>query len=162
MRWRDRCYTRIDDDTWTNILISRVTFWTVLVSLKYSFHHKNGSKTNNRNKKRKQRNKIGHELNQLLTVYTKHNNSNSAGSRICHKSFIFIFVLYINKQSVAYLKSTHAYHGTAAAHKNTYGLCSVQLDLEVLEIKQVQKVLWTRKGMRATVVTVGHCTHALS
>jgi len=26
--------------------------------------------------------------------------------------------------------------------------------------KQVRKVLWTRKGMRATVVTAGHCTHA--
>jgi len=26
--------------------------------------------------------------------------------------------------------------------------------------KQVRKVLWTRKGVRATVVTAGHCTHA--
>jgi len=26
--------------------------------------------------------------------------------------------------------------------------------------KQVRKVLWTRKGVRATVVTTGHCTHA--
>jgi len=26
--------------------------------------------------------------------------------------------------------------------------------------KQVQKVLWTQKGVRATAVTVGHCTHA--
>jgi len=26
--------------------------------------------------------------------------------------------------------------------------------------KQVRKVLWTRKGVRATVVTSGHCTHA--
>jgi len=26
--------------------------------------------------------------------------------------------------------------------------------------EQVRKVLWTRKGVRATVVTAGHCTHA--
>jgi len=26
--------------------------------------------------------------------------------------------------------------------------------------KQVRKVLWTRKGVRTTVVTAGHCTHA--
>jgi len=26
--------------------------------------------------------------------------------------------------------------------------------------KQVRKVLWTRKGVRATVVTADHCTHA--
>ena len=26
--------------------------------------------------------------------------------------------------------------------------------------KQVQSVLWTRKRVRATVVTAGHCTHA--
>jgi len=27
-------------------------------------------------------------------------------------------------------------------------------------VKQVRKVLWTRKGVRATVVTAGHCRHA--
>jgi len=27
-------------------------------------------------------------------------------------------------------------------------------------MKQVRKVLWTRKGVRATVVTAGNCTHA--
>ena len=26
--------------------------------------------------------------------------------------------------------------------------------------EQVRKVLWTRNGVRATVVTAGHCTHA--
>jgi len=26
--------------------------------------------------------------------------------------------------------------------------------------QQVQKVLWTQKGVHATVVTAGHCTHA--
>jgi len=30
----------------------------------------------------------------------------------------------------------------------------------VSSAKQVRKVLWTRKGVRATVVTAGHCTYA--
>jgi len=37
------------------------------------------------------------------------------------------------------------------------------LDLKQKDInkyKQVRKVLWTRTGLRATVVTAGHCTHA--
>jgi len=29
-----------------------------------------------------------------------------------------------------------------------------------LFINKYEKILWTRKGVRATVVTPGHCTHA--
>ena len=32
--------------------------------------------------------------------------------------------------------------------------------VSVSYLKQVRKVLWTRKGVRATVVTADHCTHA--
>jgi len=38
------------------------------------------------------------------------------------------------------------------------GSCSL-LDSCPFIVRQVRKVLWTRKGVHATVVTAGHCTH---
>jgi len=32
--------------------------------------------------------------------------------------------------------------------------------IHILWVKQVRKVVWTRKRVRATAVTAGHCTHA--
>ena len=43
---------------------------------------------------------------------------------------------------------------TGGRHRRSFG------GSNSLRIKQVRKVLWTRKGVRATVVTAGHCKHA--
>jgi len=44
-------------------------------------------------------------------------------------------------------------------------MTSLRLIIEIQKVagglqKLERKVLWTRKGVRATVVTAGHCSHA--
>jgi len=40
------------------------------------------------------------------------------------------------------------------------GLIPINVRIQFACFKQVQNVLWTRKGVRATVVTASHCTQA--
>jgi len=81
------------------------------------------------------------------------------------KSVMFTLPKYLAGSSVHSSnwaqKKTLSWHSVEAVDTSIPAVFWVDAHVSLcLCLEQVRKVLWTRKGVRATVVTAGHCTDA--